>query len=239
MCVGFRGLTYDRPFGGAPTPATERLRLDPSRYRHLQPSRPNRHRSASHPLGRSARRAPPSGLQINLLPQRAHTAGRFHNCRPPKCPISVAFEIPPDPVTAVTGPAPRGGADDELERARRPVPHRAVWTTGATTGDRARASERRTAERDPAGSPSFASFPFLIRGSTTHSFVSGKDRSVPARGGIHAPALTRDRLPIRCAPPRPLGTRAESLRGLSAAGMGDTQPATWRARLPGAPGCAS
>ena len=41
----------------------------------------------------------------------------------------------------------------------------------------------------PAGSPSSASFPSLIRGSVTHAFVSGKDVSVLARGGIH-PART-------------------------------------------------
>lgn len=41
----------------------------------------------------------------------------------------------------------------------------------------------------PAGSPSSASFPSLIRGSVTHAFVSGNDISVLARGGIH-PART-------------------------------------------------
>ena len=42
---------------------------------------------------------------------------------------------------------------------------------------------------DPADSPSSASFPSLIRGRMTHSFVSGKEVSVLARGGIH-PART-------------------------------------------------
>lgn len=70
----------------------------------------------------------------------------------------------------------------------------------------------------------------------THSLFLEKRYLYWPEAEFTPPALIRNRLLIRWAQPCSPETRAEFLRGLTAAVMGDTEPATLRARLPGNPG---